>query len=48
MVREELKTKGCLFGHLSDINPSLIDELKSLESKEAEETQKNLQKEWQN
>ena len=32
MVREELKTKGCLFGHLSDINPSLIDELKSLES----------------
>ena len=32
MVREELTTKGCLFGHLSDINPSLIDELKSLES----------------
>lgn len=32
MVREELKTKGCLFGHLSDINPSLIEELNKLKS----------------
>jgi Rps23 Pro-64 3,4-dihydroxylase Tpa1-like proline 4-hydroxylase len=32
MVREELKTKGCLFGHLSDINPSLIEELDKLKS----------------
>jgi Rps23 Pro-64 3,4-dihydroxylase Tpa1-like proline 4-hydroxylase len=32
MVREELKTKGCLFGHLSDINPSLIEELEKLKS----------------
>lgn len=28
MVKEDLKTKGCLFGHLSDINPSLLEELK--------------------
>jgi Rps23 Pro-64 3,4-dihydroxylase Tpa1-like proline 4-hydroxylase len=32
MVREELTTKGCLFGHLSDINPSLIEELEKLKS----------------
>ena len=32
MVREELTTKGCLFGHLSDINPSLIEELDKLKS----------------
>jgi Rps23 Pro-64 3,4-dihydroxylase Tpa1-like proline 4-hydroxylase len=32
MAREELKTKGCLFGHLSDINPSLIEELDKLKS----------------
>ena len=32
MVREELKPKGCLFGHLSDINPSLIEELDKLKS----------------
>jgi hypothetical protein len=32
MVREELKTKGCLFGHLSDINPSLIEELEKLKT----------------
>ena len=32
MIREELTTKGCLFGHLSDINPSLIEELDKLKS----------------
>ena len=32
MVREELTTKGCLFGHLSDINPSLIEELEKFKS----------------
>lgn len=31
MVKEDLKTKGCLFGHLSDINPSLLEELKKFE-----------------
>ncbi len=30
MAREELKTKGCLFGNLSDINPTLLDELRNL------------------
>lgn len=28
MVNSDLKTKGCLFGHLSDINPTLLEELK--------------------
>lgn len=32
MVKEELTTKGCLFGHLSDINPSLVEELDKLKS----------------
>lgn len=31
MIREELKTKGCLFGHLSDIDSSLLDELRKLD-----------------
>jgi Rps23 Pro-64 3,4-dihydroxylase Tpa1-like proline 4-hydroxylase len=31
MVKQQLETNGCYFGHLSEINPSLLDEIRKLD-----------------